>query len=503
MGNRIANVWKKVVENTIPILFIAILIFYLIQCQIWQCDNSYYKVVGLAIIGVIICYYIGYKLCSKIESKSAKKYKLFLFIVSFVIYVLWGIFAKTPPISDYEVLINGAKSMARGEFPTLAFDKTNYFYFYNFQAGFVTYLAGIIKLFGERLIFIKLVEMLVMSLTNVFIYDIATKIYSRRCGVMSSMIYAILLFNIAGSSIINNQHISVLFMVIALWLFLKDRKLLHVLAGIFTGIAIIVRPSIAIFAIALICFKIWKVLDNNFKNFLKELFTIVILVISIFITVKGYDAAMRYSNQVPNSAVSANAKYFKFILGLKGRGLYNIQTQTAEKTQVYYDLEKLNFDYEKYDEECLKELKTSINYNTRILLRFINEKLVYFCGGADNQLGYAWEYVSTSRICDFMNYYGYIQYILLLLLALISSVIIFYKNKDMEYEGKNRKYSELLKILFIGFFLAHIFIEVQTRYRYEQYLILAILSSPVLVILFDKITKILDKYKKDTTEIKI
>ena len=56
MGNRIANVWKKVVENTIPILFIAILIFYLIQCQIWQCDNSYYKVVGLAIIGVIICY---------------------------------------------------------------------------------------------------------------------------------------------------------------------------------------------------------------------------------------------------------------------------------------------------------------------------------------------------------------------------------------------------------------------------------------------------------------
>ena len=43
--------------------------------------------------------------------------------------MLWGIFAKTPPISDYEVLINGAKSMARGEFPTLAFDKTNYFYF--------------------------------------------------------------------------------------------------------------------------------------------------------------------------------------------------------------------------------------------------------------------------------------------------------------------------------------------------------------------------------------
>lgn len=503
MGNKIAYVWRKTIENTISVLFIAILIFYLIQCQIWQCSNTYYKVEILAIIGVIICYYVGYQLFSKIEHKSPKKYKLFLFIISFVIYMIWGLFAKTPATNDYEVLINGAKSMARGEFPTLAFDKTNYFYFYNFQVGFVTYLAGIIKIFGEKLVFMKLVEIIVMSLTNVLVYDIVTKIYSKKCAVVASMMYVILLFNIAGSSIINNQHISVLFMILSLWLFLKDKKILHVLAGICTGIAIILRPSISIFAIALICFRIWNVLDNNFKNIKRELFIILILVISIFTTIKGYDTIMKHSNQVPNSAVSGNAKYFKLILGLKGTGLYNIPTQTAEKTQVYFDLKKLNFDYDKYDDECLKEIKNSINDNPKMILGFINKKLIHFCGGVDNQLGYAGEYISISSVCDFINYYGYIQYVLLILLAVISSVMIFYKNKDMEYEGKNYKYSELLKILFIGFFLAHIFIEVQTRYRYEQYLILAILASPILVILFDKIAEILNKYRKNKLEIKL
>lgn len=42
------------------------------------------------------------------------------------------------------------------------------------------------------------------------------------------------------------------------------------------------------------------------------------------------------------------------------------------------------------------------------------------------------------------------------------------------------KYSDLLKIAFIGYFLVYILIEVQTRYRYEQYLLLAMLSAPMI-----------------------
>ena len=52
------------------------------------------------------------------------------------------------------------KLLLIGTFNNLSFDKTNYFYFYNFQTGFVMYLALIMKLFGARLLSIKIVEML-------------------------------------------------------------------------------------------------------------------------------------------------------------------------------------------------------------------------------------------------------------------------------------------------------------------------------------------------------
>lgn len=501
MKKEIFNAYRKIILNIITIFFVIILIFYLIQCQMSQCLDSYYKVGTLSLVGVLICYYIGYRLCSKIEEKSPRKYKIFLFIVSFLIYIIWGIFARTPAVSDYEVLINGAKFMAEGKFAILSFDTRNYFYFYNFQTGFVTYLAGIIKLFGDRLFFMKLAEIVVMSITNVFVYNIASQIYSRKCGVIASMTYALLLFNIAGSSIINNQHISTLFMVIALWLFLKDKKVLNIFVGIFTGVAIILRPSVSIFAIALVCFKLWNLLESNFKNVKREIFMICILVVSIFVTIKGYDAIMISLKQVPNSAITGNAKNFKILLGLKGSGLYNIETQTAEKTQVYFDLEKLNFDYKKYDDECIKYVKNSIASNPRAVLRFINDKMTYFCGAADNQLGYAWEYISNSKVCVFVNYYGYVQYILLLLLSLISSLMIIKKNNGIEDDRKKEKFSEILKILFIGFFLVHIVIEVQTRYRYEQYLVLSILSSPVLTCMFNKLAEIFVKNRKKKIEI--
>lgn len=501
MKRKLYNVYRKIVLNSITVFFVAVLIFYLIQCQISQCLNSYYKVGTLSVVCVLICYYIGYRLCSKIEEKSSKKYKVVLFMVSFFIYVIWGVFARTPAVSDYQVLINGAKSMSDGKFAILSFDVRNYFYFYNFQTGFVTYLAIIIKLFGDRLLFMKLAEILVMSITNVLVYNIASQIYSRKCGVIASMTYAVLLFNIAGSSIINNQHISTLFMVIALWLFLKNKKGLNILVGVFTGIAIILRPSASVFAIALVCFKILNIFESNFKNIKRELIMICILVISVFVTVKGYDFIMVSLKQVPNSAIIGNSKNFKILLGLKGSGLYDIQTETAEKTQVYFDLEKLNFDYKKYDEECIKYVKNSIISNPRMVLRFINDKLTYFCGAVDNQLGYAWEYISNSKVCVFINYYGYVQYILLLLISLISSLMILGKNNSIDSENKKERFSELLKILFLGFFLAHIFIEVQTRYRYEQYLVLSILSSPATVFMFNKISEIHTREKEKRIKI--
>ena len=65
--------------------------------------------------------------------EKSKKYEVILFCLSFLAYLIWGVFARSPAVSDYEVLINGAKEVVNGTFSALSFDKTNYFYFYNYS----------------------------------------------------------------------------------------------------------------------------------------------------------------------------------------------------------------------------------------------------------------------------------------------------------------------------------------------------------------------------------
>ena len=122
--------------------------------------------------------------------------------------------------------------MANGTFSALSFDKTNYFYFYNFQVGFVMYLALIMKIFGSRLIVLKFFEAVAMSLSNVLICKVASVTYDRKVGIIASLIYSFLLFNIAGSSIINNQHISTFIILLAILMFMKEKKKWYVGSGL-------------------------------------------------------------------------------------------------------------------------------------------------------------------------------------------------------------------------------------------------------------------------------
>ena len=76
----------------------------------------------------------------------------------------------------------------------LSFDKTNYFYFYNFQTGFVMYLALVIKIFGSHLIFLKIFEIL---------FDIvllAIGYFNEKRWIKVTMLTFIIL-NLSGSQI--------------------------------------------------------------------------------------------------------------------------------------------------------------------------------------------------------------------------------------------------------------------------------------------------------------
>ena len=379
----------------------------------------------------------------------------------------------------------------------LSFDKTNYFYFYNFQTGFVMYLALVIKIFGSHLIFLKIFEILFMSLTNVFVYKIASKVYTKKIGIISSIIYSLLFFNIAGSSIINNQHFSTLLVILSIYFFIKDKCFYYVLSGILVGIANIIRPSSIIILISFCLFLLWKLLINNFKTWKTFLIGFLLIILSAFSTMKIFDYTLLKLNIVPTSTLSSNAKYFKFVLGIHGNGIYNIPTENAERTQVYFDLQKLNFDYEEYNNKCRDFIVNQFTQNTRETLGYIKDKMLVFCGEEDNQIGFSGNKVQNSKSYIFIKYYGYVQYFLLIVFSLLTVIINVKESKF--YNTKNNLYQTqiLSEIIFILYFCAHLLIEVQPRYRYDQYLMLAFIASPSIYLLFSIISSKHNKKDKE------
>ena len=274
--------------------------------------------------------------------------------------------------------------------------------------------------------------------------------------------------NIMGSSIINNQHISTIFLCISLYFMIKSTTKSLLLSGIFLGVTQILRPVAFIVIIAFTIITIHQIILE--KNILKLSKKYIILILGFLFIVKGFDIAAMEYKIAPSPISVSNAKYFKFVLGLKGSGIYNIATKNARETQVYFDLRTLNFDYNKYNEKCIVTLHNLVK-NYKSTGEFIIDKMYHFTGDADNQYYFALTPSQiNSYIYELVNI-GNIQYAFLLIGTFIWLMVNLKKNgTDLD----------MLPILIIGFVTVHVFIETQTRYRYEIYVFTDILTSKFL-----------------------
>ena len=400
-----------------------------------------------------------------INRRSKKYFLIMLVLMSSIMYLMWNIYADTSPVSDYKVLLDGANEIVSGTFLQESSDKSNYFYFYNYQIGYVSYLALVIKIFGNNLIFIKALEGLYMALTSIVIYKITEKISTEDIAAVASIFYATYIPNIMGSSVINNQHISTLLLCLSIYFIIKSTRVSLAIAGILLGFTQILRPIAIIIIIGLLISYAYEII--KYKNYKKCIQRFFLFIIAFIVVIKIFDIGLIKLKISPSPISQNNAKYFKFVLGLKGNGVYDIPTENARKTQVYFDLEKLNFDYNEYNNQCLKVIKESIS-NYQNTFSFITNKMYHFIGDKDNQYGFALADDKMNNNVYLFSDLGNMQYIIFLVCAIISII------------GRTRKINDdidIFCILIIGFVLVHIFIETQPRYRYEIYVFITILSS--------------------------
>lgn len=428
-------------------------------------------------------------LAVKVNRYSTKYFFVLLVFISFVLYAIWNTYAMTVPVSDYKVLLDGANKIVNGSFSQESFNKSNYFYFYNYQIGYASYLALVIKVFGNNLILLKILEGLYLTLTSITIYKITEKISTKDAGAVASIFYAMYIPNIMGSSVINNQHISTLLLCLSLYFIIKSTRLSLIAAGILLGFTQILRPIAIIIIIGLFIVYFYKMM--KYKSYGEFVSKFIVFIIAFIVVVKLFDIAFMDLRISPSPISNDNAKYFKFVLGLKGSGIYNIPTENATKTQVYFDLKALNFEYDEYNKQCLKVIKESFK-NYRNTLPFVMNKMYYFMGYKDNQYSFALDKEKINNYIYMLTKIGNMQYIFLLMGTVITLIDRLRKSKgDID----------IFCILIIAFILVHIFIETQPRYRYEVYVFMDILTSQFIFKMISKYPLFTQKISKLNTKL--
>lgn len=513
-----------VIYITLLSIFFATILFYIFSSL--KC-NGYSQILISPI--VLLAYFAIYIWSKKYILKNNLLCGTLIFCVSLSIYAIWGLLVKTQPVSDYSVLIHGAHSVIDGTFRKLTFDKTNYFYFYNYQIGYVMLLSLIMKISGENIIVIKLLEIVVLSATNLLIYLILKNIYSSKISFIATMIYASLAFNIAGSSVINNQHYEMFFIIIGLYFLTILKKWYSVICCCLCfGVAMIIRQSALIVLFALIAFLLVQLIFNNGKEWGISLLSIILIILTFFSVTNIFDFSMKTLNIVPNSAIHGNLTYFKFVLGINHSGIFNNKTESPEKTQVYFDLKNDNFDYQLYNQQCKEYLIDKYTNQTRETMHIICQKMIFFSGSPDNQIEFS---TDNTQYTEIMGLIGNSQYFLILLSCLVFVILSLrfrnkfyneagvplcfsdsgymprpvetYKGKKIFLQTKNfllmrykNKANIFCMIGFILFFIVHLIIEAQPRYRYEQYLFLTVIASQLLYTSFLYLELLINKVLK-------
>ena len=132
------------------------------------------------------------------------------------------------------------------------------------------FFAGIIAVFGKSFIAIRLFGTLLVALTALFTYGMATRITTKKVGFWCA-IFTVFFLSLFGSlQGVMSEHICTLFLVMALYLLLTKNGLgWYLVIGLFLGISVMSKLNMAYPILALGIYLLWAAFKG--QNFWKDL----------------------------------------------------------------------------------------------------------------------------------------------------------------------------------------------------------------------------------------
>ena len=402
---------------------------------------------------------------------SKHKLIIFLFLFALIIRIAVVLLINTPVISDFKTMLEASKELVNG---TDAYKSMPYFITWGYQMGHVIYQAILLNIINS-ITFLKIVNAIVTSSTVIMIYLIGKELSNTKAAIIISIIYSIFLFPLLLNTVLTNQLLPMLLILIAIYLWMKkkkENKLMPVIIGILLGISNMLRSETIVIIIAFVLYTIFLMIKKENRKAL--IINLCLIIISYFTLTTATSFVLKATDISPSGLENKNSSW-KFLEGLniETRGQYS----EDDAIKYSYDKKKTTKELKKRIQEEWQQYPLLFAKKTKIL--WLNSDLSWSLGHIENQE-------------DLKLYEGINQIFIyfFVIMSLLSAITLFKKTYKKEQ-------ILILLILFI-YFGVYLFIEVMPRYAYSLQIFEALLASITLGYILDnkKISKVGDHHAK-------
>ncbi len=403
---------------------------------------------------------------------------LFLFIFSLVTKFTMIIIVRTPPISDFEVMLRAARLFAIGDY---SFKEFQYFSFFPYQTIFAVYQGLIIKIFGDSVFLLKFINCFFIAATNYLVYRIGKSIFNEFVGRVAGVLHAVYIPIFFMAPVLTNQHIATLFYYIALYCIVKCQNSYKkwILAGLFIAIGNSLRPIGIVFILAIFIMSIFSYYRQNKEINLKYFGVCLISYLIIFYSIWSLSIV----TGVTDNGLKNNNPYWKFVTGLNEKTSGRFSEEDAN-TLMLYDVP--------IDEELLSKEKELIKERILIsptrMLSLMVKKVRYMWG--DFELGvFTFPHLIGKDIrkagISFDYIYRQVQEFEKIFYTLIIGFVLY--GLIRYYRADKTGYVYLLYYALTIYTGVHFLIEISFRYKYVVMPMVFILAGNGVFIMADRI----------------
>lgn len=387
------------------------------------------------------------------------KFIVFIFLFSFVLRLGVIVLVETPVISDFKLMYDAALEIVNG---TDSYKSMSYFITWGYQMGHVLYEAFLLSIINS-IFFLKIINCIITSLTVVFVYLISRRICSEISARISSILYSIFLFPLLLNSVLTNQFLPVLLILIAIYILLninfkKKFIISSVVVGILLGFSNIFRSEtiVIVFSI-LLYFGFLFITKVDWK---KLIISFLIIFMGYYVVFNGTSLLLKVTGVSPSGLDILNSSW-KFVVGFnyESNGMY-----TDEDAALY------SRDSEAADKEAIKRIMQF----KKIPLHFLKKtKVLWFNSDLSWSISEDESYYKTLNIINQL-------WIILFNILAVCSAFKFIKLKF-------NKEHVLVCLILLVYFGVYLLIEVMPRYAYSLQVFEAIIIGVSLDYIFKKI----------------